>query len=328
MLLFWSMTTVIGIKVKGAILSYILFWIVFFIPAILHYDVPKRLLRKALPLLQQLDHSMKYERRSVIDRKELLVDVRLPKQEYEDEDEQDEEYLKSFNFDVKQRRVLENLEDEDEDEEIHGYVDHENLEVEYEEDQGDEEEVYEEELEEEVEEEIEEGESEETGHESLNNEYIYDGKSAKIRTIKTRHYQSTIYTQRPDFGVEEDDDDEEINSLLPDESLPHINFDSNDVSFKNEVNHVNMPSVDRAIRRKATKSRPSILDYYGDSDNLKSSSDISNKATNRVVLQSSVNRNVTNEIGSSQQFLSRKGQQNEQDIDETFDFLEEELNKY
>lgn len=61
---------------------------------------------------------MKYERRSVLDKSELLVDVRLPKMGIDD-DEQEEEYLRPFKFDENVGRdVLERLDDgEDDDEE-------------------------------------------------------------------------------------------------------------------------------------------------------------------------------------------------------------------
>lgn len=115
------MLTVVGIKIKGLYLSYALFWLVFFLPPILHYDLPKKALHKCLPLLEQLDHSMKYERRSVLDKNELLVDVVMPKMGIND-DEQEDEYLKSFKFDENEsREVMENLDDGDDDDEDHEY---------------------------------------------------------------------------------------------------------------------------------------------------------------------------------------------------------------
>lgn len=72
---------------------------------------------------EQLDHSMKYERRSVLDKSELLVDVRLPKLGIDD-DEQEEEYLKSFKFDEDEGRdMLEKLNDgEDDDDDTDDYI--------------------------------------------------------------------------------------------------------------------------------------------------------------------------------------------------------------
>ena len=60
MLLFWSMTAVIGVKINSFYIGYSLFLILFVVPAILHYDVPRKVLSKALPILEQLDQSMKY----------------------------------------------------------------------------------------------------------------------------------------------------------------------------------------------------------------------------------------------------------------------------
>lgn len=57
---------IIGIKIKGFYLAYFTFWILFFIPAIIHYNVPSKLLSKAVPVLEQLDRSMEYERRSIL----------------------------------------------------------------------------------------------------------------------------------------------------------------------------------------------------------------------------------------------------------------------
>lgn len=113
--LFWSMLGVVGVKIRGMYLSYALFWLVFFLPPVLHYELPKRLLHKCLPLLEQLDHSMKYERRSVLDKSELLVDVRMPSMGIDD-DAQEDEYLRPFKFDEQTGRgVLEKLDDGDDD---------------------------------------------------------------------------------------------------------------------------------------------------------------------------------------------------------------------
>lgn len=51
MLLFWSMLVVVGVKIRGLYLSYAMFWLVFFLPPVLHYDLPKKALQKCLPLL-------------------------------------------------------------------------------------------------------------------------------------------------------------------------------------------------------------------------------------------------------------------------------------
>ena len=118
MFAFWSTLAVIGAKIRGFYLSYMVFWFLFFVPAILHYNLPRKLLNKALPFLEQLDHSMKYQRRSVLDRSELLVDVKLPSSD-QNADLEEDEYINSFKMDDiehmgrKERRALENLEDDD-----------------------------------------------------------------------------------------------------------------------------------------------------------------------------------------------------------------------
>ena len=112
---FWSMMAIIGTKIQGYLLVYIFFLILFLVPAIVHLDIPRKLLRKALPLLEQLDQSMKYERRSVLDKSELLVDVQHKSTEETNEAEEDE-YLKSFELgelSKSGRRIMENLEDEE-----------------------------------------------------------------------------------------------------------------------------------------------------------------------------------------------------------------------
>ena len=89
------MTAIIGSKIRGFYLIYLVFWIIFVVPAIIHFDMPKKLLSRVLPLLEQLDHSMKYQRRSVLDKSELLVDVKHANSDEQNEAEEDE-YLKSF----------------------------------------------------------------------------------------------------------------------------------------------------------------------------------------------------------------------------------------
>ena len=123
MLTFWSCLAVLGAKVRGFILSYMVFWFLFFVPAIIHYNLPRKLLSKAVPFLEQLDHSMKYERRSVLDKSELLVDVKMPNTSDMQADLDEDEYLKSFRLDdvenmrEGQRRAYVDLEDDDDEEE-------------------------------------------------------------------------------------------------------------------------------------------------------------------------------------------------------------------
>ena len=66
MLLFWILLAVFGMKVEGFYISYAIFWILFLVPGILHYNIPRMILNKASPILEQLDRSMEYQRRSII----------------------------------------------------------------------------------------------------------------------------------------------------------------------------------------------------------------------------------------------------------------------
>jgi hypothetical protein len=291
------MAGVIGFKIKGFYLSYVLFWIVFFVPAIIHYDFLRKLLRKAMPLLEQLDHSMKYERRSVLDKSELLVDVKMPTSD--EMDEQEDEYLNSFKLDdldkmkSKQRRVFENLQDDEDDDE--------------------------------------EEELDMTEMDSLNDasgadassggnkspiggfDYDIDDDDQQERTESSASI-SRVYlnvpshrpvvnnrniNNRPNLNDNTTSDFDEFSSYLPNESLPNI-----DDVLDNTTNSYlfNIESGDKVIRQRKVKNRPSLLNYYGD------------------VNASSIST-TTNYSSSSKKSM------NEQDIDETFDFLDEELNK-
>jgi hypothetical protein len=66
MLTFWILLAVFGMKVKGFYISYAIFWVLFFVPGVLHYNIPRMILNKATPILEQLDRSMEYQRRSIL----------------------------------------------------------------------------------------------------------------------------------------------------------------------------------------------------------------------------------------------------------------------
>lgn len=105
---------------------------------------------------------------------------------------------------------------------------------------------------------------------------------------------TTKLTSRSKYGVDGDDDDEVDPSLLPNESLPNYMdiTDNTEASF--QFNYGSVEAVvkgDRVMRLRGNRNRPSLLEYYGESTNK-----------------------------------SQKRQ--EHDIDETFDFLDEELKKY
>ncbi len=94
-------------------------------------------------------------------------------------------------------------------------------------------------------------------------------------------------------------DFDEFSSYLPNESLPNIDdvLDNTNNSYL-----FNVESGDKVVRQRKVKNRPSLLNYYGD-------------------VNTSSTSTTTNTNSSSKKSM------NEQDIDETFDFLDEELNK-
>lgn len=302
MLTFWSMTAIIGTKIQGFYLSYSLFWIIFFVPAIIHFDIPRKLLRRILPLLEQLDHSMKYERRSILEKKDLLVDVKHKNNDSENEAEEDK-YLESFQLDdlekikANHRRAFENLEDEstDEDEE-----EIENGEEESEEELEDNDEDDDDEEEEEIIEEVFEIHNYAQNYANDKNQI----QVSKLISKKSNKSKAPIKPSEISLDIYDSNND----SLITDEFLPNINMSaladnysltsSVDESFFNtNFNKVkNIDSGNKVFKNKNNKVRPSLLDYYGDS--------------------------------STNQTAAQKKPQNENDIDETFDFLDDELNKY
>ena len=93
-------------------------------------------------------------------------------------------------------------------------------------------------------------------------------------------------------------------SLLNDEFLPSANASALSNAFNqsnDEPFNLQVDSGSRVMKKRAMKERPNILDYYGGSSSSSS---------------------------STGQNKSQKTPQNERNIDETFDFLDEELNKY
>lgn len=297
MLIFWSMTAIIGTRIQGFYLSYIVFWIIFTVPAVVHFDIPKKILSRALPLLEQLDQSMKYERRSVLDKSDLLVDVKHKTSEENDEAEEDE-YLKSFvlgDLSRTNRRVFENLEDS---ESLYSdHTEYEEDEDEVDEDEDDEEEVTEEVYE--VETYVNHGRTSGNNH---NKEYqvtkLISKKSSKDPApVKTSNIQLEVFDMQND-------------SLLNDEFMPNVNMSalnssllhtSNDESFAYNTRSRPAKNIDlgnKVLKNRRVKNRPNILDYYGDSG-------------------------AASATGNTQ-----RTPQNERDIDDTFDFLDEELDKY
>ena len=257
MLIFWSICCALGVKVRGFYLSYLFFWMIFSVPAIIYYELAWKLVSRALPILEQLDRSMKYERRSILDKNELLVDVKLNDNEMYEEEES--EYLESFELGdldkmrESQRRALENLEDEEYEEEEEDLL------------------------------------GEEVVSETQEIEYEYEpSKDSYTKNVKK---SVTVTKNTFDLDLDKEEEDE-LSSMLPDETLPSFS-EINDSSYSRDIN--NYYGNERVMRRKP-KNRPSIMEYYGE----RMQSEVKEARKAKVV----------------------------EDIDETFDFLDEELNKY
>ncbi|CAF4651065.1 unnamed protein product, partial [Rotaria sp. Silwood2] len=89
-------------------------------PAIVYHKLIPKLLKRLAPILEQLDESMEYKRRTLIDRKDLLVKIKTPGlNENDDEDDDDDvRKIKQKNqIQIKDRLlIINNDEDEEEDE--------------------------------------------------------------------------------------------------------------------------------------------------------------------------------------------------------------------
>ncbi|UJR36967.1 hypothetical protein I4U23_029675 [Adineta vaga] len=66
---------VIGVKINGFYVSYLTMLILFTLPAVVYHKLVSKLLQRLAPFIEQLDQSMEYKRRSLIDRKDLLVKI-------------------------------------------------------------------------------------------------------------------------------------------------------------------------------------------------------------------------------------------------------------
>ncbi len=99
-----------------------------------------------------------------------------------------------------------------------------------------------------------------------------------------------------------DDYDDELNSFLPNESLPNIEDVLENTTVNNSfLFNQSIETGDRVFKQKRPKNRPSLMDYYG---------------------------NISLDSSRSSQHRNGSHHQGDHDIDETFDFLDEELNKY
>ncbi|CAF1418060.1 unnamed protein product [Rotaria sp. Silwood1] len=85
----------IGMKINGYYISYVVMLILFTLPAIVYHKLISKLLKRLAPILEQLDESMEYKRRTLIDRKDLLVKIKTPGlNENDDDDDDDEDFRK------------------------------------------------------------------------------------------------------------------------------------------------------------------------------------------------------------------------------------------
>lgn len=139
-------------------------------------------------------------------------------------------------------------------------------------------------------------EDEEDDEEENSTKYIV--REVKKKVIKPA--TTTKSGQKYD-ALNDESDDEVDESMLPTESLPsYMDVSGNTSEHSFQFNYAGKDGGqqikgDRVLRMRATKNRPSLFDYYG------------------------------GEAKSTQQ---RTNKLNEHDIDETFDFLDEELKKY
>jgi hypothetical protein len=355
MFTFWSVCAVVGAKVRGFFLSYLIFWFLFFVPAILHYNIPRKLLNKAIPFLEQLDHSMKYERRSVLDKSELLVDVKLPNTSDIDADLEEDEYLRSFKLDnledmkEKQRRAFENLEDDDDEDEEEDEEEYDN-----DDDNDDEEDDVE-----------------------NSQEINLHGRNIKNVNIRENHHQLSIKLNNKNNRDDDlmsakfkskffqNDDLDTDDSLLPNESFPTINYGDNSSLLNGDLenedesrNNGNLRNVfnksgrirSNLVKVPVVKSRPSVLDYYKENNatttttttilkprtgNSHFQSSFTTTAPQSHLLYRNDNKEDENDDEDENKPLSpskipiglkfnQNSIANNDGIDETFDFLDEE----
>ncbi|CAF0769259.1 unnamed protein product [Rotaria sp. Silwood1] len=114
----------IGVKISGFYVCYITMLILFTLPAVVYHKLMPKLLQRLAPVLEQLDQSMEYKRRSLLDRKDLLVKIDKSGSIDDDDDDEDVRRLKQQRDLIRQeqlemkRQPLNLTDDEDEDEEV------------------------------------------------------------------------------------------------------------------------------------------------------------------------------------------------------------------
>ncbi|CAF1616551.1 unnamed protein product [Rotaria magnacalcarata] len=106
----------IGMKINGYYVSYLVMLILFTLPAIIYHKLITKLLKRLAPILEQLDQSMEYKRRTLIDRKDLLVKMQTPGLNEDNEDEDISRLKQQQEIRKKDRSLIINDDDVDEEE--------------------------------------------------------------------------------------------------------------------------------------------------------------------------------------------------------------------
>ncbi|CAF1202304.1 unnamed protein product [Adineta steineri] len=107
----------IGVKLHGFYVSYIVMLILFTLPAIVYHKLIPKLLKRVAPVLEQLDQSMEFKRRSLINRNDLLVKIKTPGSNEDDDDEvvQKLKEQQKEKIETKRRSTIVNDRDDDDD---------------------------------------------------------------------------------------------------------------------------------------------------------------------------------------------------------------------
>ncbi len=222
------------------------------------------------------------------DKKDLLVDVKIPQTSFENDDIAEDEYLKSFRFDNSTMRKKSN--------DIGDDVLNSSSEI------GD------------VEDEHEYDVHDDEDDDSL------DEEAQNFANIVEEDEEDEIPfrdkpTQKPN-ATEENDEEKMLRNKLKNsfENNTNNDFDDNDERLLTNIKKIG--DGDK-IKLKKGRTRPSLLDYY-------STNESDNRATNIIssMLTNAATSVITNAATSA---ISKAiSQQNEKDIDETFEFLNDE----
>jgi hypothetical protein len=220
------------------------------------------------------------------DKKDLLVDVKIPQTSFENDDIAEDEYLKSFRFDNSTMRKKSN--------DIENDVLNSSSE-------------------------IDEDEHEYEVHDDDDDDSL-DDEVRDFANIVEEDEEDEIPirdkpAQKPN-ATEENDEEKLLRNKLKNSFDKNTNndFDGNDERLLTNIKKIG--DGDK-IKLKKGRTRPSLLDYY-------STTESDNQATNIIssMLTSAATSVITNAAASA---ISKAiSQQNEKDIDETFEFLNDE----